>query len=68
MNGSMASVKGFAAFGVYNASKAAIRSFARTWTVDLKARHIRVNVLSPGTIDTGIFDGVPRRRRTPSSP
>jgi len=59
MNGSMASVKGFPAFGVYNASKAAIRSFARTWTVDLKARKIRVNVLSPGTIDTGIFDGLP---------
>jgi NAD(P)-dependent dehydrogenase (short-subunit alcohol dehydrogenase family) len=58
MNGSMASVKGFPAFGVYNASKAAIRSFARTWTVDLKARKIRVNVLSPGTIDTGIFEGL----------
>jgi NAD(P)-dependent dehydrogenase (short-subunit alcohol dehydrogenase family) len=59
LNGSIASVKGFAAFGVYNASKAAVRSFARTWTVDLKARKIRVNVLSPGTIDTGIFDGLP---------
>ena len=59
MNGSVASVKGFPAFGVYNASKAAVRSFARTWTVDLKARRIRVNVLSPGTIDTGIFDGLP---------
>src|SRR5215469_14743828 len=47
LNGSMASVKGFPAFGVYNASKAAVRSFARTWTVDLKARKIRVNVLSP---------------------
>jgi NAD(P)-dependent dehydrogenase (short-subunit alcohol dehydrogenase family) len=58
MNGSIASVKGFPAFGVYNASKAAIRSFARTWTVDLKARKIRVNVLSPGTIDTGIFEGL----------
>ena len=45
---------------VYNASKAAIRSFARTWTVDLKDRHIRVNVISPGTIDTGIFVGVPK--------
>jgi NAD(P)-dependent dehydrogenase (short-subunit alcohol dehydrogenase family) len=59
MNGSIASVKGFPAFGVYNASKAAIRSFARTWTLDLKARKIRVNVLSPGTVDTGIFDGLP---------
>ena len=59
MNGSMASVKGFPAFSVYNASKAAIRSFARTWTVDLKARNIRVNVLSPGPIDTAIFEGAP---------
>ncbi len=60
MNGSIASVKGFEGFSVYNASKAAVRSFARTWTVDLKARKIRVNVLSPGTIDTGVFVGVPK--------
>jgi NAD(P)-dependent dehydrogenase (short-subunit alcohol dehydrogenase family) len=60
MNGSIASVKGFPAVGVYNASKAAVRSFARTWTVELKARNIRVNVISPGTIDTGIFDGLPK--------
>jgi NAD(P)-dependent dehydrogenase (short-subunit alcohol dehydrogenase family) len=60
LNGSVASVKGFPAFGVYNASKAAIRSFARTWTVELKARKIRVNVLSPGPIDTGIFDDLPK--------
>jgi NAD(P)-dependent dehydrogenase (short-subunit alcohol dehydrogenase family) len=59
LNGSIASVKGFPAFSVYNASKAAVRSFARTWTVDLKARKIRVNVLSPGTIDTAILDGLP---------
>jgi NAD(P)-dependent dehydrogenase (short-subunit alcohol dehydrogenase family) len=59
MTGSIASVKGFEGFSVYNASKAAIRSFARTWTVELKARKIRVNVISPGTIDTGIFVGVP---------
>jgi NAD(P)-dependent dehydrogenase (short-subunit alcohol dehydrogenase family) len=65
MNGSMASVKGFPAFGVYNASKAAVRSFARTWTVDLKTRKIRVNVLSPGTIDTGIFDGLPAGAKDP---
>lgn len=58
MTGSIASVKGFEGMGVYNASKAAIRSFARTWTVELKAQKIRVNVLSPGTIDTGIFVGV----------
>jgi NAD(P)-dependent dehydrogenase (short-subunit alcohol dehydrogenase family) len=60
LNGSIASSKGFPAFGVYNASKAAVRSFARTWTVDLKARNIRVNTLSPGTIETNILDGVPK--------
>jgi len=59
MTGSIASVKGFEGLSVYNASKAAVRSFARTWTADLKARKIRVNVISPGTIDTGIFVGVP---------
>lgn len=50
--GSMVSIKGFASCSVYNASKAAIRSFARTWIVDLKGRDIRVNVLSPGYTDT----------------
>jgi NAD(P)-dependent dehydrogenase (short-subunit alcohol dehydrogenase family) len=52
LTGSIASMKGFPAFGVYNASKAAVRSFARTWVVDLKDRGIRVNVLSPGHTDT----------------
>jgi len=52
LNGSIASIKGLPGFGVYSASKAAVRSFARTWTMDLKSRKIRVNVLSPGTIDT----------------
>jgi NAD(P)-dependent dehydrogenase (short-subunit alcohol dehydrogenase family) len=52
LNGSVASIKGTAAFGVYAASKAAIRSFARTWTTDLKDRGIRSNVVSPGPIDT----------------
>jgi len=56
MNGSIASVKGFAATSVYSASKAAVRSFARTWLTDLKDRKIRVNVLSPGTIDTPMLD------------
>jgi NAD(P)-dependent dehydrogenase (short-subunit alcohol dehydrogenase family) len=46
------SIKGFAACSVYNASKAAVRSFARTWIVDLKGRDIRINVLSPGYTDT----------------
>ncbi len=55
LNGSIASIKGTPAFGVYAASKAAVRSFARTWLVDLKERKIRVNVLSPGPIDTAIL-------------
>jgi NAD(P)-dependent dehydrogenase (short-subunit alcohol dehydrogenase family) len=52
LTGSMVSVKGFGACSVYNASKAAVRSFARTWIVDLKGRGIRINVLSPGFTDT----------------
>ena len=56
LNGSIATIKGFPSFGVYAASKAAVRSFARTWVVDLKERKIRVNVISPGTIDTAILD------------
>jgi NAD(P)-dependent dehydrogenase (short-subunit alcohol dehydrogenase family) len=61
MTGSIAGVKGFPGLSVYNASKAALRSFARTWTNDLKSRKIRVNVLSPGTIDTAVFVGVPQQ-------
>src|ERR1700724_3709413 len=56
LTGSVAGSKGFEADTVYGATKAAIRSFARTWTADLKARHIRVNVLSPGPIQTPGFD------------
>ena len=52
INGSMAASKGMPAFSVYAASKAALRSFARGWTTDLKARRIRVNVVAPGTIIT----------------
>jgi len=52
MNCSMVSIKGVPAFGVYAATKAALRSFARTWSVDLKDRKIRVNVISPGTVIT----------------
>ena len=52
LTGSVASVKGFPGFGVYAASKAALRSFARTWLNELKGRKIRVNVLSPGQVDT----------------
>ena len=46
------------AFSVYSATKAAVRSFARTWTTDLKDRGIRVNVISPGPIKTPILDGL----------
>src|ERR1700722_8233855 len=56
LNGSVASVKGTAGFGVYAASKAAIRSFARTWTADLKERRIRSNVVSPGPIKTPLVN------------
>ena len=52
MNGSIAGSKGFAAFSVYAASKAAVRALARGWVMDLKERNIRVNVISPGPIDT----------------
>lgn len=54
MNGSVASIKGWPTFGVYSASKAALRSFARTWLNELKDRKIRVNVLSPGQVATPI--------------
>ncbi|MCJ7995427.1 glucose 1-dehydrogenase [Rhizobium cremeum] len=50
--GSGAGAKGFANLSVYSATKAAIRSFARTWTTDLKSRGIRVNVVSPGMVQT----------------
>ena len=59
LNGSVGSVKGTPAFGVYGATKAALRSFVRTWTSDLKDRHIRSNVVSPGPTDTPIVDGQP---------
>lgn len=57
LNASNASIKGTPAFSVYSASKAAVRNFARSWTLDLKSRGIRVNVLSPGPIKTpGLVD------------
>ncbi len=52
LNASVVGSKGLAANSVYSATKAALRSFARTWTTDLKDRHIRVNAVSPGPIDT----------------
>jgi NAD(P)-dependent dehydrogenase (short-subunit alcohol dehydrogenase family) len=58
LNASIVSIKGMPAFGVYSATKAAVRSFARTWTNELKDRQIRVNVVSPGPIDTPGVDGL----------
>jgi NAD(P)-dependent dehydrogenase (short-subunit alcohol dehydrogenase family) len=52
LNASIVASKGFADWSVYSATKAAVRSFARSWTTDLKDRRIRVNALSPGYIDT----------------
>ncbi|MDE1155027.1 MAG: SDR family oxidoreductase [Acidobacteriaceae bacterium] len=52
LNGSIVSIKGTPQFGVYSASKAAVRSLARTWLLELKERNIRINVMSPGPIDT----------------
>lgn len=55
LNASIAAHMGMEGFSVYSATKAAVRSFARTWTSDLKGRKIRVNSLSPGPIETPIF-------------
>ncbi len=52
LNASIVSIKGNQAFSVYSASKAAVRSFARTWCVDLEDRKIRVNAISPGVVPT----------------
>jgi NAD(P)-dependent dehydrogenase (short-subunit alcohol dehydrogenase family) len=56
LNASIVDIKGFPAFSIYSATKAAVRSFARTWTTDLKDRRIRVNVVSPGPIDTPLLN------------
>ena len=58
LNASVAGQKGLPAFSVYSATKAAVRSFARSWTTDLKERRIRVNAISPGPIETPIIDGL----------
>ncbi|EPR9140034.1 SDR family NAD(P)-dependent oxidoreductase [Cronobacter sakazakii] len=52
LNASTAGSSGTPAFSVYAASKAAVRSFARNWILDLKDRHIRVNAISPGPVNT----------------
>jgi NAD(P)-dependent dehydrogenase (short-subunit alcohol dehydrogenase family) len=58
MTGSIASLKGFESFSVYNATKAAVRSFARSWIVDLKPRKLRINVLAPGHTQTPGLDNL----------
>jgi NAD(P)-dependent dehydrogenase (short-subunit alcohol dehydrogenase family) len=58
LTGSIAAVTGMPAFSVYSASKAAIRSFARGWILDLAPRHIRVNVLVPGATSTPGWHGL----------
>jgi len=61
LTGSDVSIKGYPTMGVYSATKAAVRSFARTWTTDLydQGRNIRVNVVSPGPVGTAILAGHP---------
>jgi NAD(P)-dependent dehydrogenase (short-subunit alcohol dehydrogenase family) len=58
LNASIVGSKGFSSNSIYSATKAAIRSFARTWTTDLKDRRIRVNAVSPGSIDTPGLKGL----------
>lgn len=64
LTGSTVSIKGTASFSVYSASKAAVRNFARSWSLDLQGRGIRVNVVSPGPIHTpGLGGLVPDEHR-----
>ena len=56
LSSSVVGTKGFGDWSLYSATKAAVRSFARTWTNELRDRHIRVNAISPGHIDTPIFE------------
>jgi NAD(P)-dependent dehydrogenase (short-subunit alcohol dehydrogenase family) len=58
LNASIVSIKGMPAFSVYSATKAAVRNFARGWVTDLKGRGIRINVVSPGPIETPGIDGL----------
>jgi len=64
LNASIVGSKGLPANSVYSATKAAVRSFARTWTTDLKGRHIRVNAVSPGSTDTPGFGDLLRSTET----
>lgn len=62
--GSVADVIGTQGYGVYGASKAALRSFARTWTRELSARGIRINVVAPGPIDTEMMQAASEELRS----
>lgn len=55
LNASIASITGSPALSVYSATKAAVRSFARTWAADLKHRKLRVNAISPGVVPTPAY-------------
>lgn len=61
--GSIADVIGVPSFGTYAATKAAVRSYARTWTAELASRRIRVNVVSPGPTDTAMMAATPEEMR-----
>jgi NAD(P)-dependent dehydrogenase (short-subunit alcohol dehydrogenase family) len=63
LNASAGASKGIEGSSVYSATKVAIRSFARTWTVDLKHRKIRVNAISPGPIDTPMLSDLVQREK-----
>jgi NAD(P)-dependent dehydrogenase (short-subunit alcohol dehydrogenase family) len=63
LTSSVAHKMGWSAWSAYSASKAAVRSFARSWAVELKERNIRVNALSPGAVETPFIDGLFTSRR-----
>jgi NAD(P)-dependent dehydrogenase (short-subunit alcohol dehydrogenase family) len=63
LNASIVASKGIEALSVYSATKAAVRSFARCWTMDLRRRKIRVNTISPGPIETPSFDKSGKREQ-----
>jgi NAD(P)-dependent dehydrogenase (short-subunit alcohol dehydrogenase family) len=67
LNASIVGIKGLPDWSIYSATKAAVRSFARTWTMDLRARHIRVNVVSPGYTDTAPWRSIENAEQTISA-
>jgi NAD(P)-dependent dehydrogenase (short-subunit alcohol dehydrogenase family) len=68
LNASIVASKGIEAFSVYSATKAAVRSFARCWTTDLRRRKIRVNTISPGPIETPMFESGMREQAVAAVP